>query len=89
MNRTGLVVIGAAVAIVGYAIVYNGLSFLSVADGGSSPAFPYGGVGIISGLVPGALKVGVGAFGSTIDKRHAPPGPGGGRKHPHPTKGKR
>jgi len=76
VNRTGLVVIGAAVAIVGYAIVYNGLSMLSVADGGSSPAFPYGGLAIITALIPGAA----GKAGK-LTGAAAPGAPGGRRGH--------
>lgn len=48
--KTPLVLFGATIAVVGYAIEYNALSNLI-----SSKAFPCGPVGVLEGFLPGAL----------------------------------
>ncbi len=68
MNRSGLVLIGFAVAILGYALIYSGVSSLN-------PCITPNGmpVGVFDGLVPGrvvASNLGFGTSGPTV--------PGGG-----------
>lgn len=50
MNRSGLVLIGAAVAVVGYALVYSGMSQLN-------PCITPAGVPVstVSALIPGTI----------------------------------
>jgi hypothetical protein len=49
--RSPFVLFGAAIAILGYGVVYNGLSNII-----HSAAFPHGPVGILDSLIPGHAK---------------------------------
>ena len=51
MNRQGLVLIGAAVAILGYAVLYSGMTTLNPKLSPSGKA-----VSIIDALIPGRVK---------------------------------
>jgi len=86
VNRTGLVLMGAVVTILGWAVVYNGAQSLA-AGTTAAGAFPFGdppgSMGFIASLVPGATstrKIHAGSRpGTGGKKRQHGPAPG----HPH------